>query len=184
MGHLSGFKYREVSTHMKLLSIITLIALNASICLAANLPRSTPEAQGISSQAVLAFIEAVDKIDAMNSFMLLRHGQFVAECWWAPYDAQSPHSMYSLSKSFTSTAVGLAIAEGKLSLDDQVLKFFMEDAPAEPSANLKAMRVRDLLTMSTGQHANDVAKFSFDSSQKLTRLFLSLPVEHKPGTHF
>ena len=89
----------------------------------------------------------------MNSFMLVRHGQVVAEGWWSPYDAESPHSLYSLSKSFTSTAVGLAIAEGKLSVDDEVLKFFPDDAPAEPSKNLKAMRVSDLLRMSTGHQA-------------------------------
>jgi hypothetical protein len=93
--------------------------------------------------------------------------------------------MYSLSKSFTSTAVGLAINEGKLSLDDEVLKFFPDAAPAAPSDNLKAMRVRDLLTMSTGQHAEDVTNgFSFDSTNPLVKLFLSLPVAHKPGTHF
>ena len=86
-------------------------------------------------------------IDAMNSFMLVRHGNVVAEGWWAPYDAKTPHSLFSLSKSFTSTAVGLAIGEGKLSLDDQVLKFFPEDAPPAPSENLRAMRVRDLLRM-------------------------------------
>ena len=64
--------------------------------------------------------------------------------------AEAPHSLYSLSKSFTSTAVGLAVAEGKLSVDDEVLKFFPDDAPTEPSKNLKAMRVSDLLRMSTG----------------------------------
>ena len=97
------------------------------------------------------FVEAADKdVDSMNSFMLVRHGHVVAEGWWAPYEAEAPHSLYSLSKSFTSTAVGLAIAEGKLSLDDEVLKFFPEDAPPDPSKNLKAMRVSDLLRMSTG----------------------------------
>src|SRR4030095_807400 len=116
-----------------------------------SLPRSTPERKGISSSAILDFVEAADKqIDTMNSFMLVRHGYVVAEGWWNPYDANTPHVLYSLSKSFTSTAVGLAISEGKLSLDDEVLKFFPEDAPAEPSANLKAMRVRDLLRMSAG----------------------------------
>src|SRR4051794_33438480 len=115
------------------------------------LPRSTPERQGVSSSAILSFVQAADTgIDMMNSFMLVRHGQVVAEGWWGPYDAKTPHVFYSLSKSFTSTAVGLAIADGKLSLDDPVLKFFPEDAPAEPSANLKAMRVRDLLRMSAG----------------------------------
>ena len=112
--------------------------------------RAAPPRQGISSPAVLTFVEAVDKLDALNSFMLVRHGHVVAEGWWSPYRAEAPHSLYSLSKSFTSTAVGLAIAEGKLSVDDAVLKFFPDDAPAEPSDNLKAMRVSDLLRMSTG----------------------------------
>src|SRR5437879_5318427 len=103
---------------------------------AAPLPRSTPETQGISSKAVLGFIDAVDQIDAMNSFMLVRHGQVIAEGWWTPYDAESKHELYSLSKSFTSTAAGLAIAEGKLSIDDEVMKFFPDDAQAEPGNNL------------------------------------------------
>jgi CubicO group peptidase (beta-lactamase class C family) len=152
---------------------------------ATALPRSTPEAEGISSAAILDFVQAADQqVDAMHSFMLVRHGKVVAEGWWAPFAAALPHSMYSLSKSFTSTAVGLAIAEGKLSLDDAVLKFFPEAAPAEPGANLKAMRVRDLLRMNTGQHADDMAKFSFDASEPLVKSFLAMPVAHKPGTHF
>ena len=101
---------------------------------ASALPRSSPEAQGIPSSAILAFVEAADRnIDAMHSVMLLRHGHVVAAGWWSPYDAGTPHSLYSLSKSFTSTAVGLAVAEGKLSVDDEVLKFFPDDAPAAPS---------------------------------------------------
>src|SRR5262245_11514642 len=135
---------------MKTLSTIALVVLMTSICVAGDLPRSSPEAQGVSSSGVLSFVEAIDKIDSMNSVMLLRHGNVVAEGWWTPYDAESLHSLFSLSKSFTSTAVGLAISEGKLSLDDEVLKFFPEDAPSEPSNNLKSMRVSDLLRMSTG----------------------------------
>src|ERR1700722_4889617 len=147
------------------------------------LPRSTPEKQGISSAAILDFVQSADRqIDAMHSFMLLRHGQVLAEGWWSPYGAQIPHSMFSLSKSFTSTAVGLAISEGKLSLDDPVLKFFPEEAPASPSLNLQAMRVRDLLIMSTGQHSNEVVKIQLDLPGQWTKEFLALPVEHKPGT--
>ena len=137
---------------MKTLSLVALASLIAAPALADDLPRSDPEAQGVSSAAVLDFVEAADAtIESMNSFMLVRHGHVVAEGWWAPYAAESPHSLYSLSKSFTSTAVGLAVAEGKLSLDDPVLEFFPDDAPAEPSENLRSMRVRDLLRMSTGQ---------------------------------
>ena len=152
-----------------------------------KLPRSSPEQQGISSADLLAFIDAADKdVDAMNSFILVRHGRVVAEGWWAPYDRETPHVLYSLSKSFTSTAVGLAIAEGKLSLDDQVIKFFPEEAPADPSPNLKAMRVRDLLRMNTGNQTEAPIRVDDPSKQKDTwaKTFLSHSVPFKPGTHF
>ncbi|MGA2616107.1 MAG: serine hydrolase [Thermoguttaceae bacterium] len=166
---------------MKTLCVTALLALNSAICMGAALPRSSPEAQGVSSSAVRSFVEAADKtVESMNSFMLLRHGHVVAEGWWSPYQAEAPHSLYSLSKSFTSTAVGLAIAEGKLSLDDEVLKFFPEDAPSEPSNNLKAMRVSDLLRMSTG-HASEPPR---TPDRPWTKTFLAQPVPFKPGTHF
>ncbi|HEX5270989.1 MAG TPA: serine hydrolase [Gemmataceae bacterium] len=155
-------------------------------CLAAEkaavLPRSSPEAQGVASAAVLAFVDAADeKGGGLHSFMLVRHGHVVAEGWWAPYDAKTRHELYSLSKSFTSTAVGLAVSEGKLSVDDPVLKFFPDDAPADPSANLKAMRVRDLLRMVTGHQTEpSLAR----SEQPWTKTFLAQPVPFKPGTHF
>ena len=88
--------------------------------------------------------------------------------------------LHSLSKSFNSTAVGLAIEEGKLSLDDPVLKFFPADAPAEIADNLKAMTVRDLLTMSCG-HDTEPKSVSGTPSVKQ---FLAHPVPYPPGTHF
>jgi CubicO group peptidase (beta-lactamase class C family) len=166
---------------MKTLSVVAVIGLSSSLCHGAALPRSSPEAQGIDSSAILSFVEAVDRqIDSLHSFMLVRHGHVVAEGWWSPYAAESPHALYSLSKSFTSTAVGLAIADGKLSLDDEVLKFFPDDAPSQPSANLKAMRVRDLLCMSTG-HQTEPPR---TPAQPWTKSFLAHPVPNKPGTHF
>ncbi|MEO8909837.1 MAG: serine hydrolase domain-containing protein [Gemmatimonadaceae bacterium] len=151
------------------------------------LPRSTPEQQGISSSAVLAFVQAADSaIDAMNSVMIVRHGRVVAEGWWAPYDARTPHVLYSLSKSFTSTAVGLAVTDGKFSLDDPVLKFFPGDAPDSVSANLREMRVRDLLRMSTGQitEAPILSNNPALNGQTWVHRFLAHPVPYKPGTHF
>ncbi|SRR5579875_218498 len=156
-----------------------------------ELPRSRPEVQGVSPSAILAFVdEANRKIDALHSFMLVRHGHVVAECWWEPYSAKTRHELYSLSKSFTSTAVGLAIAEGKLSLDDPVLKFFPDAAPEKPSNNLKAMRVHDLLRMSTG-HQTEPRLYSVQGQTRLTseqvpwvKTFLAHPVPFKPGTHF
>ena len=153
----------------------------------APLPRSTPEEQGVSSARVLDFVQAADtSIDAMHGFMLVRHGRVVAEGWWRPFDAATPHMLYSLSKSFTSTAVGIAVAEGKLRVDDEVLKFFPEDAPSSPSANLRAMRVRDLLRMTTG-HQTEPSWLVEDSASRGTswvQRFLAHPVPFKPGTHF
>jgi len=150
-------------------------------CGFAELPRSSPEAQGVSSSAVLSFVEAADEqLNSLHSFMLVRHGHVVTEGWWAPYHADANHSLYSLSKSFTSTAVGLAIAEGKLSLNDEVIKFFPDDVPENPSANLKAMRVHDLLRMSTGQQTEPPRPLD----QAWTKAFLAHPVPFKPGTHF
>lgn len=186
---------RIYSHRMRMVAAAALVGLLASPLRAADpptgvaLPRSTPEQQGISPSAILAFVEAADtEIDAMHSFMLVRHGHVVAEGWWTPYDAKTPHVLYSLSKSFTSTAVGLAIAEGKLSLDDEVLKLFPDDAPADPSANLRAMRVRDLLRMSTG-HQTEAALWRRDAASPTpddswTKKFLAHPVPFKPGTHF
>ena len=151
----------------------------------ADLPRSTPEAQGVSTAGILDFINAADsEVDTMNSFLLVRHGHVVAEAYWSPYDAKTPHVLYSLTKSFTSTAVGLAQSEGKLSIDNTLVSIFPEDAPQNPSANLQAMRLRDLLRMSSGQHAEDVAKVEPWPDDHWRRDFLALPVAHKPGTHF
>jgi CubicO group peptidase (beta-lactamase class C family) len=145
-----------------------------------DLPRSSPERQGVSSAGLLSFVEAVDRLDSLHGFVLVRHGHVVAEGYWSPYDAETRHTLFSLTKSFTSTAVGFAVTEGKVRVDDPVLPYFPEDAPAEPSDNLKGLRVRDLLTMSTGQHAE--AKLG--DAEPWTKSFLAEPVVHKPGTFF
>ena len=161
--------------------IFLLLLSSALSSKAGDLPRSSPEAQGIPSAGLLRLVEALDgEIDAMHSLMILRHGQVIAEGWWAPYTASSPHVLYSLSKSFTSTAVGLAIAEGKLDLSDPVASFFPDALPPGASENLQAMRIRDLLTMSTG-HQDEPPTSPAEMS---AASFLTHPVPHKPGTHF
>jgi CubicO group peptidase (beta-lactamase class C family) len=167
-------------------TILALFAFSAGLDLAAaSLPRSAPEMQGVSSTGVQRFVEALDqKIDGMHSVMVVRHGQVIAEGWWTPYNAESRHTMYSLSKSFTSTAVGLAVSEGKLSLDDTLLSIFPEDAPANPSTNLKAMHISDLLRMNTGHHNEDINGFNYSAEPSPAKAFLAISVAHKPGTHF
>jgi CubicO group peptidase (beta-lactamase class C family) len=145
----------------------------------------TPESLGISSQAILDFIEAAEKErkDDIHSFIFLRHGQIAAQGWWNPFSPESPHMLFSLSKSFTSTAIGIAQGEGLLNINDKVTSFFPDETPKEPSKNLQAMRIRDLLTMNTGHNDDATGRMQQDTTSWV-KGFLSLTVEHKPGTHF
>ena len=145
---------------------------------------STPEAGGISSSAVLDFVEALEREqkDAIHSIILRRHGKIVTEAWWAPFNPDSPHMLYSLSKSFTSTAIGIAQDEGLLSIDDPVISFFPYETPDDPSDNLKAMRIRDLLKMNSGHQSNTSG--GMREGNTWVEGFLALEVQHKPGTHF
>lgn len=148
------------------------------------LPRSTPEAQGIDSAAITVFLKAVNQeIEHLNSIMLLRNGSVIAEGWWQPYQPEQAHMLYSLSKSFTSTAIGLAISEGLLSLDDMVLPFFPESAPAEISPYLRELKVRHLLSMSTGQEVEPLER-NVRNNPDWASIFLDTPIVHPPGTFF
>ncbi len=150
-----------------------------------QLGRSAPEAQGVSSSAILAFIDDIEASNLeLHSLMLLRHGQVVAEGWWKPYGPENPHVLFSLTKSFTSSAVGFAVSEGKLSIDDPVISFFPDDAPAKPSRNLAAMKVRHLLTMSTGHHEDSTGRTTSRADGNWVRGFFSMPVKHEPGSLF
>ncbi|HLZ57885.1 MAG TPA: serine hydrolase [Ktedonosporobacter sp.] len=150
-----------------------------------DLPRTSPERQGIASSTLLHFVEALDsQLHDLHSFMLLRHGSVVAEGWWSPYRREYPHMVFSLSKSFTSTAVGLAVAEGYFSIDDPVLSFFPDEATTQESDYLAAMRVRHLLSMTTG-HTVDTWAFMVDRPDgNWIKGFFEVPVVHAPGTHF
>ncbi|WP_054027723.1 serine hydrolase domain-containing protein [Bacillus sp. FJAT-28004] len=150
-----------------------------------HLPRSQPEAQGIPSAAVINFLNAVKERNLeLHSLMLLRHGQVVAEGWWKPYASDIPHMLFSLSKSFTSTAIGLAASEGKLSVDDTIVSFFPNDAPEEIEPNLSAMQIRHLLMMGTGHDSDTTSRLQLSEDGNWVKAFLEASVEHAPGTHF
>jgi CubicO group peptidase (beta-lactamase class C family) len=148
------------------------------------LPRSAPSAQGVSPSGVLDFLDAVEaaRLD-LHSIMLVRHGHVVAEGWWSPYRADRGHLLYSLSKSFTSTAIGIAQAEGLLSIDDPVVSFFPDKVPSDVSAYTTVMKVRHLLSMASG-HTEDTWPALRDGGPDIVRSFLSVPPEHEPGSLF
>lgn len=121
----------------------------------ALLPRSTPDAEGVSSLAIGALLDRLaEKSVECHSVMVVRHGRIVAEGWWAPYSAGQPHLLYSLTKSFTSIAVGVAIGDGVLSLDDRVVDVLPDHVPDDVSTQARRITVRHLLSMTAG-HATD-----------------------------
>jgi CubicO group peptidase (beta-lactamase class C family) len=150
----------------------------------ASLPRSAPSDQGVDPAGVLAFLHAVASRDLdMHSLMLVRHGSVVAEGWWAPYRSDRIHLVYSLSKSFTSTAIGIAVGEGLLSVDDPIVKFFPDQLPSPLNPLTAATRVKDLLAMASG-HAEDTWGRVASGGPDLVRTFLSIPPDEPPGTIF
>ena len=148
-----------------------------------NLAYSTPEAEGVSSEGIAEFLDAVKMGDnELHSFVIIRHGKIISEAWWSPYGKDHRHVMFSVSKSFTSIGVGIAISENKLKLTDKVYTFFPESLPDTLSPNMKEMTVEHLLTMSTGMNTDPLYKAR--TAKNWPALFLSSPVENKPGLVF
>jgi len=168
----------------------SLLALILATCLSqataqnkTSLLRSTPEEQGVSAAAISTFLDSIAKSKhEFQSFMLVRHGKVIAEGWWNPYRPDLKHTLYSLSKSFTATAVGFAKAEGKLKLTDKVISFFPDRLPDTVSANLKELDVKDLLTMSVGQEPDPT--FATIQTDDWVKTFLATPVKYEPGSRF
>lgn len=143
--------------------------------------RCTPEAVGIPSGAVEAFLDALEYggFTQMHGLMIMRRGKICAEGWWSPFAPGLRHCDHSLSKTYTATAVGIAQREGLLRLTDKVIGFFPEKAPAHPSERLARMTVRDLLVMGAGMEEERT-----DYPANWLDTLLALPVEHEPGTHW
>lgn len=171
-------------TYSFLLSVCLLLFIDLSAQKVNDLPRSTPESEGVSSKGIIDFLDAVkeSKIE-FHSFMFLRNGKVIAEGWWNPYKPNLVHTMYSVSKSFTSTAIGLAVSEKKLSLDDKVLSFFPEILPDTISKYLSDLNIKDLLTMSVGQAPDPTFPVLSVDTNWLKSLF-TIPILYKPGTKF
>ena len=125
--------------------------------------------------------DAKEKDLNIQSVMVLQHGKVKYEKWLNGGEAQKPHVLNSVSKTFTSAAVGLAIEEGLLSLDDKLVSFFPDDLPASPSENLKKVTIHNLLTMNCGHDSEPSRK---KEGSTWVKTFLDWPVEHEPGTYF
>jgi CubicO group peptidase (beta-lactamase class C family) len=147
-----------------------------------KLPRSTPEAEGVSASQIIDFLNAIDtgKVE-LHSFMFIRHGKVIAEGWWNPYGPDYKHIMFSASKTFTATAIGLAVSEYRLKITDKVISFFPYSQPDSISDFMKELTVQNLLTMSVGQ---DTEPWVMGSDGDWITAFLKTAPVHKPGTVF
>jgi len=145
----------------------------------------TPESQGVLSKGLIDFFDAVEKSDLeFHSIMINRNGKTILEGWWNPFQKEYVHTLYSLSKSFTSTAIGMLHDEGKLDVSTPVISFFPDKLPSDVSENLAAMRIHDLLTMHTGHDEDTMGKLRASGDPDWVKAFLHLDVPLKPGTHF
>jgi len=151
-----------------------------------SLPRSSPVEQHVDPAAILAFLDALDARPdiEMHSFMLVRHGHVVAEGWWRPYSADRPHRLYSLSKSFTSTAASFAAAEGLLDLDDTVVSHFPEFDADITDPGSRSMRIRHVAAMASGHELETVGRALALDAHEPVRGFLLIPPDRAPGTVF
>ncbi|WLW57779.1 serine hydrolase domain-containing protein [Streptomyces sp. YU58] len=150
------------------------------------LPMSSPAAQGVAASGVHAFLDGLEAAADIepHSLMILRHDHVVASGWWTPYSPQRLHLLYSLSKSFTATAAGLAVAEGLIRLDDPVISYFPEFEADITDPRSRAMLVRHLASMSSGHLEDALERARALDTENLVRGFLLLPPDRDPGTVF
>ncbi|MEW2516664.1 serine hydrolase domain-containing protein [Actinacidiphila alni] len=153
---------------------------------ARSLPVSTPAAQGVDARGVHAFLDALEDAAGIepHSLMILRHGGIVAAGWWAPYTAERPHLLYSLSKSFTGSAAAFAVAEGLLDLDATVVSYFPEFDADVTDPGSRAMLVRHIASMASGHDAETWSRAVEADPREPVRGFLLLPPDRAPGTVF
>jgi CubicO group peptidase (beta-lactamase class C family) len=172
-----------IARKTSLITALLFLFLSFQLVSQTILPRSTPEEQGVSSKAIIDFLDAVAKSKhEMHSIMILRHGKVIAEGWWSPYRPDLKHTLYSLSKSFTSTAVGFAVGEGKLRVSDKVISFFPDKLPEKVSDNLAQLTIKDLLSMSVGQAPDPTGPIVI--SNDWIRSFFATPILKTPGSEF
>lgn len=139
----------------------------------------SPGAAGVSPAAIAALIDDFNQNDVeVHSLMILRGGKVAYEDWAEPYAPDIPHTMYSVSKSVTATAVGFAVEEGILSLDTKVIDVFPEYRPAKRDENLENLTVLHLLTMTAGK---DVSTFADKTKDRWVQDFFDAKWAFAPG---
>lgn len=147
-----------------------------------SIPCCTPEEVGISSSRVENCILSLSHpLTTMNGFMAARHGKIFSQCWWAPYRPEIPHANHSLGKTYTATAIGIAMGEGLLRLDEKMVDIFageIEENRICVPDGVERITVEHVLTMTNGMAYHPDLQGNFVVN------YLSTPLAYEPGTHF
>ncbi len=149
---------------------------------------SPPEAQGIDPEKLTLLLQAVQQERLnLHSLLIIRNGYIVSETYFQPYTAQTPHQLYSVTKSVVATLVGIAIDKGSIDGVDQPLADFFPDEEFEGADVSKgAMTLEDLLTMRTGldwQEQDSTFQAMYQSRDWVQFMF-DLPLYEQPGRQF
>lgn len=139
---------------------------------------------GIDARGVLAFLAAVEAEHTINlhSLLVARQGETVLEAYWAPYTTDDRQLLYSVSKTFTSTAMGFALAEGKLALTDRIVDLLGDSVPADVSERAAEQTVHHVLSMSTGHDEDTFAVMLERGNHDLAATYLTIPPQQPVGS--
>nr|MDD6335953.1 serine hydrolase [bacterium] len=148
-----------------------------------DLPHASLAALGIPYKAAHALLDAMDKHE-FHTFVVTRHGKVAMEGAYAPYPMEASRLVYSCSKNFLATAIGLAIGEGLFKLEDRILDLLPEYAPEHPSPYQQQLTVHDLLCMASGHEKDTSGQALSTPGADPVRTFFAIPIAYPPGTHF
>lgn len=146
---------------------------------------SPPEAQGIDPHKLTLLLEAVQQEQLnLHSLLIIRNGYIVSETYFQTYTAQTPHEIYSVTKSVMATLVGIAIDKGSIDGVDQPLaNFFGGYSFGGADAGKGAMTLEDVLTMRTGldwQEQDSTFRAMYQSSDWV-RFMFDIPCTSSPA---
>lgn len=140
-------------------------------------------AEGISAKNVFDYVKECDANGIyIRALQVIKGKTPLIRLAFNPYDFETPMHLYSLSKSFTSTAVGICVDEGKLSTDTKMCELFADKMPAEMTDALKKVKLHDLLSMQSGHTACVLEKIRW--SDDTVKAFFEQPTTYEPGTTF
>ena len=143
----------------------------------------TPEKMGISSENITKLLEGLKKEDlAMHSVVIMRHGEIVAEAYAEPFDADSLHRMYSVSKSFVAMAIGVLEAEGKISINDTIDNYFPDYVTEDTDERISGCKIVDLLRMASPFKTGST--YDGKNDMNWVETFFTAKATKAPGTEY